>query len=198
MKTTLTGIPKEIVEVLGNLIRKVAYTQLNAIRVVGIGISGTDGKMILPTNTIEGTTTLLDIISKLVDCDLHGGVPTLEEQLKNTSKDYILIETSFTNLKEKLSEYMDVSNLPDDLLITSVPHLLKLQVMRIEHDMCQNSLQAHMSDGVVPIPRSVTTDFQLDYSRKDEGILMYTIQDELAGQLQETLEKLKNSITPIN
>lgn len=197
MTRTLKGIPAELVEVLGNFIRKTAYTQLKAVRVVGIGISENDSRMALPTSTIEGTTTLLDVICKLTDCNLKAsGAKDLEAKIKNSSKGYYVIETSFTNLKEKLSEFMEVENLPDDLLITSVPHLLKLQVMEIERDMCSNSLQAYMSDGLVPIPCSVLSKFQLDYSRKTEGILTYTVADEFAEQLQDVLEGLKNSIIP--
>lgn len=194
----LENIPVELVEVLGNFIRKTAYTQLKAVRVVGIGISqSSDGPMALPTSTIEGTTTLLDIICKLTDCNLKASrVPELEEKIQSTSKGYYVIETSFTNLKETLSEYLDVDKLPDDLLITSTPHLLRLQVMEIEHDMCSNSLQAHISDGVVPIPCSVLSDFKLDYSEKSKGILTYTIAEECADQLQMVLDNLKQSISP--
>lgn len=196
-QVTLENIPVELVEVLGNFIRKTAYTQLKAVRVVGIGIGENDSRMALPTSTIEGTTTLLDIICKLTDCNLKASrVQELEEKIQSTSKGYYVIETSFTNLKETLSEYLDVDMLPDDLLITSAPHLLRLQVMEIEHDMCSNSLQAHISDGVVPIPCSVLSDFKLDYSEKSAGILTYTIAEECADQLQMVLNDLKQSISP--
>ena len=200
MTYRLKGIPPELVEVLGMFIRKCAYTQLKALRVVGIGISqsGNDNQMALPTSAIEGsTTTLLDIICKLTDCRLKAGrAKDLEEIIKSTSKGYHVIETSFTNLKAELSNVIEVDNLPEDLLITTVPHVLRIQVMEIEHDMCSNSLQAYMSEGLVPIPCSVLSDFKLDYSRKSEGILSYTVADEFAEQLQSKLSSLKQSITP--
>lgn len=199
MTYELRNIPPELVEVLGVFIRKVAYTQLHAFRVVGIGISqsANDSQMALPTSAIEGsTTTLLDIICKLTDCRLKASrAKELEKEIKGTSNGYYVIETGFTNLKSELANVIEVDNLPDDLLITTTPHILRLQVMEIERDMCSNSLQAYMSEGVVPIPCSVLSEFKLDYSRKSEGILAYTVADEFAEQLKEKLEELKNTIT---
>lgn len=199
-RRTYSGIPPELVEPLGNLIRKTAYTQLKAVRIVGIGISGEDGKMCLPTSTIgsTSTTTLLDIICQIADCPLKASsVKDWGHMAKNNDSPWYDVEVSFQNLKEALSQFLLVDNLKDDLLITNGnPHRLKLRVMEIERDMCSSSLQAYMSDGMFPIPCSVLPKFQLDYSKKENGELSYTVSDEFDEQLCRVLKELQSTITP--
>lgn len=190
----MEGIPVDLIEVLGNLIRKTAYTQLSAKRLVGLGISeDADGNvMCLSTSPVESTTTVLDVIIKLVDCKLNGSISTDGNNSKNTQ--VTIYEKPFTDLKEALSEYIDVTGLPNDLLITNKQHVLKLAFMQVDHDMGANELQTFMPEGLTPIPCSVLTSFKLDYSQKDSGLLSFEISDEFEEGLKNALLELRDHL----
>lgn len=201
-KISITEVPKELVEVLGNFIRKTAYTQLSAERLVGIGISeDSDGRrMCLSTNPVENTTTVLDVMTKLVDCKLKGSVNATGKIDKNTQ--VAIRKEPFTNLKEVLGKYIDTSSLPDDLLITQKQHVLKLAFMQVDHDMGDSEIRTYFPDddtaegkeydGIIPIPCTVLSNFKLDYSQKDNGVLSFEIPDEFETALKEKLNQLKD------
>lgn len=190
---TLKGIPRELVTPLGNLIRKVAYTQLHAIRLVGIGIgTGNPRKMALPTTIIEGTKSMIDIVTSIPqDVKLkREKEKELSESIRKNpeGEGYVTVEKSFTDLQVALSEYFD--GIPEDILKVTEPKTLVLQFMLLEKDMNTGSLQASMSDGVIPVPAIVLRKFKLDYSKPGE--LSYEIDEELSDELERKLISLKN------
>lgn len=190
---TLNEIPPELVEPIGNLIRKTAYTQLRTVRLVGLGISEDEqgNTMYLATKPIEETTTLLDVIIKLMDTKVKDVVGNTD---KNAQTSLIVKEVSFTDLKQALGEFVVTDSLADDLLITERRHVLKLAFMVIDKDMNTNSLQVLLPDGLVPIPCSVIREgeFKLDYTEKDKGTVSFEITDELGEQLVESINRLRD------
>lgn len=192
MSYSIEDLPVELVEPIGNVIRKICYTQLRTVRLVGLGISeDSSGKTYyLPTKPIEGTTTLLDIITRLIDCEVKDAVGNNAE---STQQDSFVQEVDFTNLKSALSNFVDVSSLNDDLLITESSHKLRLVFKLITKDMSANDLQVIIPEGTVAIPCSVIRpgEFRLDNSRKEEGILTFYTTDNLGEQLVKVIDDLK-------
>lgn len=192
-----SGLPEELIEPIGNLIRKIAYTQLSSIRLIGISISTNDNSMpwAMLTSTIEGTTTPLDIIPHLNN-ELKEGIvnsrPYLAPMITFTE------ERFFTDLKIALREFMDVSNVPDNLLITSQQHTVRLMFCRVDKDMDSRSLQAFMPSGFIPVPTTVLNDFKLDYSKKNEGILSYEVAAEFSEQLDAKITEIMGIMTQKN
>lgn len=189
---TLNGIPVELVEVVGNLIRKIAYTQLEAVRLIGIGICDSSGKWYTLTDTISGTTTMLDIVAKLAVSE--AGEIALTDISKESVKDEFIESKSFTNLSRTLFEILG-RKFPDDLCNVTTTHMVHLQFKKVSSDMSADDLQSLMhEDGFIPIPCSVLSNFVLDYSRKSEGILSYSCPDELFNQLTEKVAELSEKI----
>ena len=202
MVKTITGVPKELVKPLGNLIQKVAYTQLGDLRLVGIGIESSDGRMAMQTTKIEGTVSMLDVITSLsLGCVKkeallglergYGSVDDLLEGIKGSPNGKVFT-TTFSNLYETLDKYVDMKNTPKDLLVINDNKTLKMQFMWVTQDMNSRCLQAFMSDGLIPIPVIILDKFVFDSSKEEDGVLTYTIDDSFDQSLTEQLQLLFN------
>lgn len=191
---TIENLPPDLVEPIGNLIRKIAYTQLSAVRLTGISITTEDGTYALLTSSLDKTTTMLDIIPYLNVELVDGMVNSKAVGLDSTSIENNAIEIKFTNLKEALSDYLKVDDMPNDLLVTDSQRTLKLLFARVDRDMDSRSLQAFMPNGFIPVPTEVLRDFRLDYSKKEQGILGYSISNEFEKQLSNKITEVLRKI----
>lgn len=190
----ITDLPVALIEPIGNLIRKIAYTQLSSVRLVGICISIDDSSMpsAMLTSPIEGTTTPLDIIPYLNN-ELKGDIVNSMNDLK--PMETRVITENFTDLKSTLGKFMEVDSIPDTLLITSSIHTVSLMFCKVDKDMDSRSLQAFMPTGFIPVPTTVLRNFKLDYSNKDNGVLRFEVTEEFSEQLDNKIIEVMGLIS---
>ena len=192
MKGTLEGIPKDLIYPIGNLLRKIAYTQLNAIRCVGFSII-LDGKPLLQTSTIDGTTSVLDVAVALAKAKKKIDFMKV---IKDTSE-VVVIQENFTNLNNILLNYFDKDSLPEDILVLSdlkKSAVIRLYFMNISKDMSDKEIVPYLSPTDIAIPATILDKFVLDYSEMDNGVLHFEISEEFDEQFANKIKEIANLI----
>lgn len=198
MMKTIKGVPVELKEVLGNLIRKTAYTQLRACKLIGFRLSK-DSEYVLPTELIDGkTVSMIDLMVKLSQCQLRK-IPSIDENDEELNVITIVMHGG-DDFADVISEYVDSGSMKGMLKVDSTFDV-ELAFMRIKHDTGSNELRVMLQDGFVPIPCRVFDKFRLDYGDKDEDQVSFEIDDasteDLTSQLLTKLNFL-GSLLSIN
>ena len=181
MDFVFEGIPPEVVEVFGNFVRKFIYTQLTDIKLVGIGIGTNRGNSeywYKINDVVDGTTTMIDVLTKLVDVDVKKGVVGELEvgELKCEP-----LETHTGELSEVIRSFVDI----DKNIVKCNNNIIKLAFMRVKGEVPMSELNGILKDtGCIPIPVSSLKTVGINYE-PDKGIFKITLPDTVAEQFKE-------------